>query len=99
MAIMSYPEVPLRITGIYCREEANRMPCYFHGMLVAENMDGLKSCGLNGVDETITNHTDLDGLPLRMERMLRNSHLDSTSGNTFLSILHSIILWGLSVEE
>jgi hypothetical protein len=99
MAIMSYPEVPLRITGIYCRKEADRMPCNFHGMLVAENMDGLKSCGLNSVDETVANHINLDGLPLRMESVLRNGHLDSAPGNTFLSILHSIILWGLGVEE
>jgi hypothetical protein len=99
MTIMSYPEVPLWITGIYCREEADRMPCNFHGMLVAENMDGLKSCGLYSVDETVANHINLDGLPLRMERVLRNGHLDSAPGNTFLSILHSIILWGLGVEE
>jgi hypothetical protein len=94
MAIMSYPEVPLGITGIYCREEADRMPCNFHGMLVAENMDGLKSCGLNGVDKTIANHIDFNGLPVRTKRVLRNSHLDSASGNTLLSILHSIILGG-----
>jgi hypothetical protein len=75
------------------------MPCNFHGMLVAEDVDGLQSCSLDGVDETITNHIDLDGLPLRMERVLRNSHLDSAPGNTFLSILHSIILGRLGVEE
>jgi hypothetical protein len=75
------------------------MPCNFHGMLVAENVDGLQSCSLDGVDETITNHIDLDGLPLRTERMLRNSHLDSAPRNTLLSILHSIILGRLSVEE
>jgi hypothetical protein len=75
------------------------MPCNFNGMLVAEDVDGLKSCSLNGVDETITNHIDLDGLPLRMKRVLRNSHLDSASGNTLLSILHSIILGRLGVEE
>jgi hypothetical protein len=68
-------------------------------MLVAENVDGLKSCGLNGVDETIANHIDLDGLPLRTKRMLRNGHLDSAPGNTFFPILHSIVLWGLGVEE
>jgi hypothetical protein len=68
-------------------------------MLVAEDMDGLKSCGLNGVDETIANHIDFNGLPLRTERVLWNGHLDSALGNTFLSILHSIILWGLDVEE
>jgi hypothetical protein len=99
MAIMSYPEVPLGITRIYCREEADRMPCNFHGMLVAENMDGLKNCGLNGVDEMVANHINLDGLPLRTERVLRNSHLNSAPWNTFLSILHSIVLWGLDVEE
>jgi hypothetical protein len=61
-------------------------------MLVAENVDGLQSCSLDGVDETITNHIDLDGLPLRTERILRNSHLDSAPRNTLLSILLSIIL-------
>jgi hypothetical protein len=63
-------------------------------MLVAEEVDGFKRCSLNGVNETITNHIDLDGLPLRTERVLRNSHLDSASRNTFLPILHSVILWG-----
>jgi hypothetical protein len=75
------------------------MPGNFHGMLVAESVDGPMSCGLNGVDETIANHIDLDGLPLRAKRMLRNSHLNSAPGNTFLPILHSIIMWGLGVEE
>jgi hypothetical protein len=68
-------------------------------MLVAEDVDGLQSCSLDGVDETITNHIDLDGLPLRTERVLRNSHLNSASGNTFLSILHSIVLGRFDVEE
>jgi hypothetical protein len=68
-------------------------------MLVAEDMDGLKSYGLNGVDEMIANHIDFNGLPLRTERVLRNGHLDSAPGNTFLSILYSIVLWGLDVEE
>jgi hypothetical protein len=63
-------------------------------MLVAEDVDGLRSCSLDGVDETITNHIDLDGLPLRTERVLRNSHFDSASGNTFLSILYSVVLGG-----
>jgi hypothetical protein len=71
----------------------------FYGMLVAEDMDGLKSSNLDGVDKTIANHIDLDGVPLRTERMLRNSHLDSTSRNTFLPILHSVILGRLGVEE
>jgi hypothetical protein len=75
------------------------MPGNFHGMLVAEDMDGLKSRSLNGVDQTIANHIDLDGLPLRTKGVLRNSHLDSAPGNTFLSILHSIILGRLGVEE
>jgi hypothetical protein len=75
------------------------MPCNFHGMLVAENVDGLKSCGLNGVNKTIANHTDLDGLPVGTKRVLRNSHLNSASRNTFLSILHAIVLWRLGVEE
>jgi hypothetical protein len=61
------------------------MPCNFHGMLVAESVDGLKSCSLNGVDETIANHIDLDGLPQRAKRMLSNGHLNSTLRNTFLS--------------
>jgi hypothetical protein len=68
------------------------MPGNFHGMLVAENMDGIKSCGLNGVDETIANHIDLDGLPVRTERVLENGHLNSAPRNTFLPIFHSIIL-------
>jgi hypothetical protein len=68
-------------------------------MLVAEDMNGLKSSSLDGVDKTITNHFDLDGLPLRTKGMLRNSHLDSAPRNTFLSIFHSIILRRLGVKE
>jgi hypothetical protein len=75
------------------------MPGNFCRMLVAESVDGLKSCGLNGVDETIANHIDLDGLPLRAKRVLSNGHLNSAPRNTLLPIFHSIILWGLSVEE
>jgi hypothetical protein len=75
------------------------MPGNFHGMLVAKNVDGLQSCSLDGVDETITNHIDLNGLPLRTKRVLRNSHLDSAPRNTLLSILHSIVLGRLDVEE
>jgi hypothetical protein len=75
------------------------MPCNFHGMLVAEDVDGLQSCSLNGIDETITNHINLDGLPLRTKRVLRNSHLDSAPRNTLLSILHSILLGRLGLEE
>jgi hypothetical protein len=68
-------------------------------MLVAEDMDGLKSGSLDGVDKMIANHIDLNGVPLRTERMRRNSHLDSASRNTFLLILHSIVLGRLGVEE
>jgi hypothetical protein len=38
------------------------MPGNFHGMLVREDMDGLKSGSLDGVDKTIANHIDLDGV-------------------------------------
>jgi hypothetical protein len=75
------------------------MPGNFHGMLVAKDMDSLKSGSLDGVDKTIANHINLDGLPLRMKGVLRNSHLDSAPWNTFLSIFHSVILGRLSVEE
>jgi hypothetical protein len=51
------------------------------------------------VDETIANHIDFNGLPVRTKRVLRNCHLDSASRNTFLPIFHSIILLGLGVEE
>jgi hypothetical protein len=68
-------------------------------MLVAEEVDGFKRCSFNSVDYTIAHHIDLDGLPLGAERMLRNSYHDSASRNTFLPILHSIVLWGLGVEE
>jgi hypothetical protein len=68
-------------------------------VLVIEDVDGLQSCSLDGVDETITNHIDFDGLPLKAKRVLRNSHLDSASGNTLLSILYSIILGRLGIEE
>jgi hypothetical protein len=68
-------------------------------MLVAESVDDLMSYGLNGIDETIANHIDLDGLPLRAKRMLWNGHLNSAPRNTFLPIFHSIILWGLGVKE
>jgi hypothetical protein len=66
-------------------------------MLVAEKMDGLQSYSLDGVDETITNHINFDGLPLRSERVLRNHHFDSASRNTLLPILHSVVLWRLGI--
>jgi hypothetical protein len=68
-------------------------------MLVAEEVDGFKSCNLDAVNETITIHIDLDGLPLRTERVLRNSHFDSAPRNTLLLILHSIVLGRLGVED
>jgi hypothetical protein len=68
-------------------------------VLVAEDVDGLQSCSLDGVDEMITNHINLDGLKLRTERVLRNSHFDSAPGNTFLSILYSVVLGRLGVEK
>jgi hypothetical protein len=68
-------------------------------MLVVEEVDGFKSCSLDGVNEMITNHIDLDGLPLRTERVLRNSHLDFAPGNTLFPILYSVVLGRLGVEE
>jgi hypothetical protein len=68
-------------------------------MLIAENVDDIKSCGLDSVDEMIANHIDFNGLPVRTKRMMRNGHLDFASRNTILPIFHSIILWGLGVEE
>jgi hypothetical protein len=68
-------------------------------MLVAESVNSLKSCSLSGVNETIANHIDFDGLLVRTKRVLRNGHLNSTPRNIFLSILHSVIRWGLGVEE
>jgi hypothetical protein len=47
----------------------------------------------DGVDETIANNIDFNGLPVRTKRVLRNGHLDFASRNTFLPIFHSIILW------
>jgi hypothetical protein len=62
-------------------------------------VDGFESCSLDGVNKMITNHIDLDGLPLRAKRVLRNSHPDSASGNNLLSILYSVVLGRLDVEE
>jgi hypothetical protein len=68
-------------------------------MLVAEKVDGFQSCSLNRIDYTMTYHVNFNGLPLGVEGMLRNSHFDSTSANTFFLILHCIILWGLGIEK
>jgi hypothetical protein len=38
-------------------------------------------------------------MPLGAERMLRNCHPNSASRNAFFSILHSVILWRLSVMK
>jgi hypothetical protein len=96
MAIMGYPELPLRITGIYCRKQTDGMPGNFHGMLIAEDMDGLKSGSLDGVDKTIANHINLDGVPLRMERMLRIVILTLHRG-TPSSLYSTLSYWGGSV--
>jgi hypothetical protein len=74
------------------------MPGNFCGMLITESVNGLKSYSLNGVDDTIANHIDLDRQPVRTERVLENGHLNSAPRNTFLPIFHSIILWRLGVE-
>jgi hypothetical protein len=68
-------------------------------MLVAEKVDGFQSCSLNCINYPITYHVNFDRLPLGAEGMLRNSHSDSTSTNTFFLILHYIILWGLGIKE
>jgi hypothetical protein len=68
-------------------------------MLVAEDMDGFQSCSLDGVNYMVAHYLNLDGLPLGAERMLRNHHPNLASRNTFFSILHSVVLGRLSVEE
>jgi hypothetical protein len=68
-------------------------------MLVAEKVDGFQSCSLNSVNYTIAYHVDFDGLPLGAKGMLRNSHSDSTSMNTFFLIFHCIILWRFRIAE
>jgi hypothetical protein len=68
-------------------------------MLVAEDIDSLQSSSLDGINKTISHHINFYRMPLGAERMLRNRHPNSASRNAFLSILHSIILWRLSVME
>jgi hypothetical protein len=68
-------------------------------MLVAEKVDGFQSCSLNHINYTITYHVNFDGLPLGAKGMLRNSHSDSTSTNTFFLIFHYVILWGFGIAE
>jgi hypothetical protein len=43
-------------------------------MLVAENVDSFKGCHFYSVNEVITNHINLDGLPQRTKRILRDGH-------------------------
>jgi hypothetical protein len=68
-------------------------------MLIAKDIDSLQSSNLDGINQTIPHHINFYGVPLGMERMLRDYHLDSASRNTFFSILHSVVLGRLSVME
>jgi hypothetical protein len=68
-------------------------------MLIAEDMDSLQGSSLDGIHKTIPHHINFYGVPLGMERMLRDCHLDSASRDTFFSILHSVVLGRLSVME
>jgi hypothetical protein len=68
-------------------------------MLVAEKIDSFQSGSLNCIDYTMTHHVNFNRLPLGAEGMLRNGHFDSTSANTFLLILHCIILWRLGIKK
>jgi hypothetical protein len=68
-------------------------------MLVAEYIDSLQSSSLDGINKMIPHHINFYGMPLGVERMLRNRHPNSASRNTFLSILHSVVLGRLSVME
>jgi hypothetical protein len=96
---MVYPKVPFRITGVYSREETNGIPGNLHWMLVAEDINSLQSSSLDGINKTIPHHINFYGMPLGVERMLRNHHPNSASRNTFFSILHSVVLGRLSVME
>jgi hypothetical protein len=96
---MGYPKVPFQITRVYSREQTNGVPGNLHRMLVAKDMDSLQSSSLDGINKTIPHHIDFYGVPLGAERMLSDCHLDSASRDTFFSILHSVILWRLSVTE
>jgi hypothetical protein len=68
-------------------------------MLVAENVDSFKGYRFYSVNEAITNHINLDGLPQRTKRMLRDGRLHSAPRNTLFTILNSIILRGLDVAK
>jgi hypothetical protein len=94
-----YPEVPFRITGVYSREQTNRIRSNLHWMLVAKDIDSLQSSSLDGINKTIPHHINFYRLPLGTERMLRNRHPNPASRNTFFSILYSVILRRLGVME
>jgi hypothetical protein len=96
---MVYPEVPFRITGVYSREQTNRIRSNLHWMLVAEDIDSLQSSSLDGINKTIPHHINFYRLPLGAERMLRNRHPNPASRNSFFSIFHPVILRRLSVME
>jgi hypothetical protein len=96
---MVYPEVPFRITGVYSREQTNRIRSNLHWMLVAEDIDSLQGSSLDGINKTIPHHINFYRLPLGAERMLRNRHPNPASRNAFFSILHSVILRRLGVME
>jgi hypothetical protein len=68
-------------------------------MLVAENVDSFKGCYFYSVNEVITNHINLDGLPQRTKRMLGEGHLYSAPRNTLFTILNSTILRELGVAK
>jgi hypothetical protein len=68
-------------------------------VLFADEVDDFKSGFLNSVNNTITHHINFDRLPLGAEGMLRNSHSNLASANTYLLIFHCIILWGLGIKE
>jgi hypothetical protein len=53
---MVYPEVPFRITGVYSREQSNRIRSNLHWMLDAEDIDSLQGSSLDGINKTIPHH-------------------------------------------
>jgi hypothetical protein len=60
-------------------------------MLVAKEFDSLQCSSLNGINQTISNHLNFYGIPLRAERMLRDYHLNPASWNSFFTIFHPIV--------
>jgi hypothetical protein len=48
---MVYSEVPFRITGVYSREQTNRIRSNLHRMLVAEDIDSLQGSSLDGINK------------------------------------------------